>query len=91
MSEVNKNWIWVFDQDFERQGVLPTYISLVWGEDYQKRGTFTLFVSDTKENIQMLQEDYFLYMADKVTAMVIKYRKFDSEKQLIELHGYNHN
>ena len=83
-----ETWIWIFDRDFNQINVLQSYQSFAWEEAYQNRGLFTLIVSDTTENIKFLQEEYFLYMNGKKTAMVIKYRKFDSEKQLIELHGY---
>jgi hypothetical protein len=69
-------------------GALPSFISLSWGENYQNKGVFTLLANDTKENIELLKEGYYLYKAGKKTAMVIKYLKFDRDKQEIEVHGY---
>lgn len=80
--------IWIFNQDFEQKGAIDTYKSLIWEEAYQNRGVFTLIVSDTEKNIEFLQDEYFLFMAGKKTAMVIKYRKFNSEDMTIEIHGY---
>lgn len=82
------NAIWVYDQNFNKIGSIQTYVTLNWTEEYQNRGVFTLIVYDTQYNIDLLQEEYFLYMTDKKTAMVIKYRNFDSEKQIITINGY---
>lgn len=80
--------LWIFDQDFNKMGLVSTYRSLVWEEAYQNRGVFTLVVNDTQENINLLLIDRIIYMTDKKTAMVIKYRKFISENQTIEIRGF---
>lgn len=80
--------VWVFDREINKKGVINTYISLQWGESYQNRGVFTLVVSDTQENINLLQEEYLLFMTGKSTAMVIKERSFDDTKQILTIRGF---
>ena len=82
------NNIWVFDRDFNKIHTILSYISFDWCEEYQGRGLFTLYVGDSPENIEKIQEEYFLYMTDKKVAMVIKYKKLIRENQKIEMHGY---
>lgn len=78
----------VFTPDFERLGLLDTYISLVWEEEYQGRGALMIVCSDIPENIRLLQEGNMLWQRGKQTAMIIKYVKKESADSLITVHGY---
>jgi len=80
--------LWVFNQDFTLLGSLSTYIYLSWTEEYRGRGVFTLIARDTAANVAMLQEEYFIYMSGKQTAMVIKSRKYESSNSAITVDGY---
>lgn len=78
----------IFDQQFNLIGMLDNYISLIWTEDYYNRGSFTLVCVDNKENIDLLQMNYYIYQPGKNTAMVIRYLKYESEVSRIEANGY---
>ena len=80
--------LWVYDQDFVLKGGISSYKYLSWQEEYQNRGVFTLITGDTTKNVAMLQEEFFVYMKGKKTAMVIKYREFDSKTSSITVSGY---
>ena len=81
-------WLWVFNPEFDNIGLLDSYISCSWGEQYQNRGAFTLVVPDSMNNIKLLQEEYYLHLPNKPTAMFIKHRRIDSKEKTISLYGY---
>lgn len=80
--------IYIFDQSFEQIGMVNTYISLQWKEEYTGKGSFTLICSDTEQNVKLLQMNYYLYQNNKNTAMRIRYIEYDSEESTVTVCGY---
>ena len=81
--------LWIFDWNFALKGSIETYKHLEWQESYYNRGVFTLMVDDVPQNVKILKEDYFLYMPDKKTAMLIETIKYDSKDNLIIVNGHS--
>lgn len=88
MSNSDSKIINIYSPDFEFKGILQAYISLIWTEEYNGLGTFTLICVDSPENIALLQMGYYIYQNNKKTAMIIKYVKPNSEDSIIEVSGY---
>lgn len=81
----------IFDADFNRRGIVSHYISVEWSEDYYNRGNFMLVCVDSTENIALLKQGWYVYRADKETAMVIRYVKYEQADRQIIIRGYTTN
>lgn len=78
----------IFDTDFVRRGIISSYLSIQWSEDYYDRGDFTLICVDSAENIALLKQGYYVYRSDKQTAMIIRHIKYISADNQIIVKGY---
>ncbi|MED1419012.1 siphovirus ReqiPepy6 Gp37-like family protein [Bacillus smithii] len=64
--------IYVFNKQFEIQGIVDTFISLIWHRDYYKAGTFELHLQlpdkdqEAQELIQLLQKGNILVKEDSL-------------------------
>ena len=75
----------IFTPEYERAGILGTYLSSTWEEHYQSKGRFILHTSDTKDNARLLKVDNRLWQRGKKTSMIIEYSK--SEKGRLSVYG----
>lgn len=76
------NNIYVFDQDFNLQGVIDEYVSIIWRPSYSEIGDFEIYLGATEKAINLLQENRYvvrssdIYVEGSVTTyekvMVIK-------------------
>ena len=78
----------VFDKEFVRIGILTTYVSLIWNEDYQNYDSFILHARDITENVKLLKNGNFLVPDGKETAGVITEVVIDSTDKTIMAMGY---
>lgn len=88
---------YIFDQEFNRRGILTNYISAEWTEDYYSNGNFYLVCHDTALNISLLKRGWYVLCPDKasgnkyLTAMVIRSVKFISADRQIIVRGHTTN
>lgn len=64
--------IYVLSQKFETLDVLDVYKSLIWSDRYFRCGDFELTVTPTKENVELLQFNRYLWREDSEHLMVIE-------------------
>ena len=67
----------VFTFSFERLGIVEKYDSLQYTQQFQDQGSFQLVCPKTKENIELLQSNRFIWLEDE-TAGIIQY--FEKER-----------
>ena len=52
--------LYVFDRSLQMIGVIDAFTSLIWTTRYFESGDFELYLPASKENVALLQEDYYL-------------------------------
>lgn len=62
----------LLDQNLIKVKVIDIFHSLLWIDRYSSCGDFELFLEASVENIQMLQEDYYLTMPESEHVMIIE-------------------
>lgn len=62
----------VFDLELNRVGVLQTWISLVWREEYNSAGKFQVEVQQTKGAAELLKRWHYCQLRGRDTVMVIQ-------------------
>lgn len=63
----------LYDENLNRLAFLDeNYISLLWTENYNDVGSFTLEVVATDKNKSIIKPDYFISSKDRKTLMIIK-------------------
>lgn len=76
----------VYNLDLERQGMITSFISLVWEEGYNTEGTFQLECNLQDELLDLLQLEWYCGLTDHDTLMVIK--SVEIEDNIIVVNGY---
>jgi len=76
----------VFTPDYERAGILGSYLSSTWEEHYQRKGRFILHTVDTDDNARLLKTGNRLWQRGKKTSMIIDFAK--QEKKRIMVYGH---
>ena len=76
----------VYNLSLERQGILPSFVSMVWEEGYNTEGVFQLECSLTEDNLALLQLEWYCGVTDHDTLMVIKSVQIEDNK--IVVNGY---
>lgn len=73
MMESSKMQISVHDpQTLERIGLLTSWISLVWRENYREKGSFQLEVPFSQEVFELLARDRYLWLGGRSAMMIVK-------------------
>lgn len=80
------NDISVYDLDLERQGIISSFVSLVWEEGYNTEGVFQLECILDADVLAMLQLEYYCGLTGHDTLMVIK--SVQVEDNRIVVNGY---
>jgi len=80
--------IHVFNSDFVHIGILLTYMSLIWNEDYQNYDSFILHARDTAQSVELLRNGNFLVPDGKDTSGIITEVVTDSRERTIMAMGY---
>lgn len=78
----------MFDPNLELIGTLDVFISSVWKEEYQDKGSFHMVCSDIPENVRLLKEGNRLWQRGKRTCMIIYHYDKNSTLQQIRVDGY---
>jgi len=76
----------VFSPEYERLGILGSYLSSTWEEHYQRKGRFILHTVDTDDNARLLKVGNRFWQRDKKTSMIVYYSK--QEKGRIAAYGH---
>mgnify|MGYP001409749470 CR=1 FL=1 len=82
--------LYIFNRNLELQGIIDTFISLIWTRRYHKTGGFSLYCPLNSDNLKLLQRENIIYKQGNEEAGYIETRKLTiSEKgeELIEITG----
>lgn len=78
--------VYVLNRDFEIQGIIDSYVSLIWRPAYNDIGDFELYLGATKEAVNLLKQNRYLVRDIDITTDengVITYKKVMIIKNLI--------
>jgi hypothetical protein len=75
--------------EFERIGLIRTYVSLTWTDTYNDIGSFQLVLSDEHSIVDKIRQGMYLYRRDTGRAMVIRSIAYNSVNREITLCGYS--
>lgn len=73
--------IYVLNRSFQTVAVVDTFISLIWTDRFWECGDFELKVASSKENLDIFQEDYYLWKSDSEHMMIIEDIEVDSKAE----------
>ena len=62
----------VLNTNFEALGIIDNYESLIWTDRYDAYGDFELYVSVTPNLLNLLKEDYYLWLKESEHIMIIE-------------------
>lgn len=62
----------VLDKDLDAICVIDTYTSLIWTDRYYKAGDFELCFPASKEILEFIKQDYYLYNKESEHVMIIE-------------------
>jgi hypothetical protein len=77
--------LYVFDKNFNYQGLIESYSSLRWVRKYNQAGEFELHIASTPHSLTLLQKGNVLFKKDDVEAGYIEVRKLSEDEQGKEL------
>jgi len=77
--------LYCFDDKIQQLGIIENYNSLRWLEEYNGLGEFQLVAEYTKNNVEMLQQEYLLFKSDGETCGVLEYINYKGD--VIECRG----
>lgn len=83
--------LFVYDKDMNLVNMVSNYISLMWQEDYYGLGSFYCECVDTKANIDVFKQGYYVARKGKKTAMLIRYVKKISSENIMIIKGFTTN
>ena len=73
----------VFTFSFERLGMVEKYDSLQYTQQFQDQGSFQLVCPKTKENVELLQSDRFIWIENEVAGIIQYFEKErDTDSQI---------
>lgn len=73
--------IYVLDTEFKAVAVIDTFISLIWTDRFWECGDFEIKTLASKENLDIFQEDYYLWRSDSEHMMIIEEITLDSDAE----------
>jgi len=76
---------YVYNTNLEAIGIIDAFSSLIWTTRHYESGDFELYLPASDNNIQLLQENYYLLRPDEESVMIIKKIKITAD---IENGGY---
>ena len=62
----------VLNTEFESVAIVDTFESLIWTDRYYEAGDFEIYTAATKEMLQILQPDYYLWCKESEHMMIIE-------------------
>ena len=71
------NNIYVLNQNFELQGVIDDYVSIIWRPSYSEVGDFEIYLGVNDKAIALLQRNYYVVRSSDITVEddVVSYEK----------------
>lgn len=69
----------ILDTNLQAIGVLDKYISFIWTDRYDSYGDFQIYTHATQENLDLLKENYYLYIPDSDHIMIIEDIQIDTD------------
>lgn len=72
------NDIYVFDEDFNLQGIIDEYVSVIWRPSYYDVGDFELYLGATDKAIDLLRENRYVVRSSDI------FVKYYTGKNLLE-------
>ncbi len=61
------NNIYVLDQDFNLQGIIDEYVSIIWRPSYSDIGDFEIYLGATDKAINLLQENRYVVRSSNIS------------------------
>lgn len=58
--------IYVFNQNFELQGIIDEYVSMIWRPAYSEVGDFEIYLSASKKAIELLQKNRYVVRSSDI-------------------------
>lgn len=73
--------IYVLDRNFSTVAIVDTFISTIWTDRFWECGDFEIKVLASRENLDIFQEDYYLWREDSDHMMIIEETTLDSDAE----------
>lgn len=61
------NDIYVLNQNYELQGVIDEYVSIIWRPSYSEVGDFEIYLGATDKAISLLKENYYVVRSSDIS------------------------
>ena len=71
----------VLDTSLKMLSVLDTFESLIWTERYSAYGDFEVYTSINDSVLEILKDDYYLWLKESDQAMIVEDRKIESDAE----------
>lgn len=72
------NDIYVFDNDFNLQGIIDEYVSVIWRPSYYDVGDFELYLGATNKAIDLLRENRYVVRSSDISMNDINEERIDT-------------
>lgn len=63
------NTIYVLDQDFNLQGVIDEYVSIIWRPSYSEIGDFEIYLGASEKAINLLQKNRYVVRSSDISVV----------------------
>lgn len=73
--------VYILDKNLDTIGIIDNYTSLIWASRYNEDGDCELYVKATKENLNLLKENYYLFRSDDEMVCQIKKIELDTDAE----------
>ena len=71
----------VLDTFLKMLSVLDTFESLIWTERYSAYGDFEVYTSINDSVLEILKDDYYLWLKESDQTMIVEDRKIESDAE----------
>lgn len=71
----------VLDTSLKMLSVLDTFESLIWTERYSAYGDFEVYTSINDSVLEILKDDYYLWLKESDQTMIVEDRKIESDAE----------
>lgn len=71
----------VLDTSLKMLSVLDTFESLIWTERYSAYGDFEVYTSINDSILEILKDDYYLWLKESDQTMIVEDRKIESDAE----------
>lgn len=71
----------VLNTDLDVVDIVDTFESLIWTDRYNKYGDFEIYTYASSDNINLFEEDFYLWTKDSEHVMIIEEKKVESDAE----------